>query len=107
VTGATGFNTQLEAVLEFSNDINFAQRNTAIVARKSTRVGPDSFPSVDVGSAAIPAAIRTAATVFWRVGIRNASDRPGVKPERNGWGAYVYSLSRTFKPPVGPPPPPQ
>lgn len=106
VNGSPLFATSLEAVLELSSTRDFRQGTIFTVARKQSRNGVDTFPSVDVNGSNIPGFIRSATEVYWRVGVRNTADRPGPRPERNGWGNYVYSTVRAYRPPVGPPPPP-
>jgi hypothetical protein len=68
-------------------------------------LGNVSSPVIDTAGGSIPASIRTAATVYWRVGARNVADNPGPVPDPSGQ-RYVFSPARTFTRPSPPPPPP-
>jgi hypothetical protein len=107
VTGSGAYAISLEAKLEFSDDLNFPQNHTYTVQKKQVPFGTSSFPTIDVSSTGLPSYIKNASTVYWRVGIRNTQDNPGPHPERSGWDRYVFSAPRSYKPPVGPPPPPR
>jgi hypothetical protein len=106
ITASSAFALQLEAKLEFSDQIDFPKNRIYTVQKKIVSVGTGSFPTVDVSSSSLPSYIKTATTVYWRVGVRNTQDKPGPKPERTWWERYVFSQPRAYKPPVGPPPPP-
>ena len=96
--GTNAYGPALEAVLEFSTDRNFATKNRIYkAATKNSRIGVDSFPAVNVSGSNVPSYITSADRVYWRVGVRNTQDK---KP------TFVYSRVRSFRPPVGPPPPP-
>jgi hypothetical protein len=106
VTGSGAYAISLEAKLEFSSDLNFPKNRTFTVQKKQVPFGTSSFPTIDVSSSGLPSYIQNATTVYWRVGIRNTQDNPGPRPERSDWDRYVFSAPRSYKPPVGPPPPP-
>ena len=107
VTGSGAYAISLEAKLEFSSDLNFPKNRTYTVQKKQVTFGTSSFPTIDVSSTGLPSYIQNATTVYWRVGIRNTQDNPGPRSERSDWDRYVFSAPRSYKPPVGPPPPPR
>jgi hypothetical protein len=76
----------------------------ATVVKNDT--GTISSGSIDTTSASIPSYIRTATTVYWRVGAKNIDDKPGPVPDATTGLRYIFSSYSTFIRPGSPPPPP-
>ena len=98
VTLAYGF------CVELSTQPTFPAGQTVAVSRfVRPSAGTQSTPTqVDTTGASMPAYIRNASEVWWRVGTRNVSDSPG--PVRDSIGErYVFSQPRRFQRPTNPP----
>jgi len=97
----------VEYVIQFSDTISFTKSRTVTVSVFTrTNTGVISSTPIDTASATLPAFIRTASTLYWRVGARNPEDRPGPVPDPQTGMRYIFSQPRTFTRPGGPPPPP-
>ncbi len=100
------FPITVQYVVQFSTSPLFPKNGTTTVSSfVKNDLGNVSSPVIDTAGGSIPASIRTAATVYWRVGARNVADNPGPVPDPSGQ-RYVFSPARTFTRPSPPPPPP-
>lgn len=108
ITGS--YNLSVEYVVQLSTDPSFPRgdRTQTLTSSKviSTSRSTISTPSIDTASSSIKSAIRTASTVYWRVGARNTADKPGPVADSATGERYIFSQWRTFTRPSTPPDPP-
>jgi hypothetical protein len=84
-------------VLQFSTESQFHRQDTyTFTSFQSGTVGPLSTPTVDPSGSFLPANIRTAAIVYWRVGARGTNDNPGPVMDVSGQ-RYIFSPPSSFK----------
>lgn len=97
----------VEYIVQFSDSPTFAAGRvvTAATVVKNT-TGTISTGSIDTSASSLPAYIRSAQTVYWRVGARNLDDKPGPVKDPSTGLRYVFGTASTFTRPGGPPPPP-
>jgi len=105
VTGAFPFTA--EYVLQVSTTPTFA-RNTVYqrVLFRRNDSGTLASDSIDFTGTEIPAFIKNASVVYYRIGAKNIADRPGPKADSLTQQRYVFSNYVRLTRPTTPPPPP-
>jgi len=97
------FPINVEYVIQFSTSPLFPANGT-VTAAKFVRgdQGTLSTQVIDTTGSNIPAAIRNASEVYWRIGARNVADVPGPVPDASGQ-RYIFSVAQRFTRPAPPP----
>ncbi len=105
VSGAFPFTA--EYVLQVATTPTFA-RNTVYqrVLFRRNDSGTLASDSIDFTGAEIPAFIKNANVVYYRIGAKNIADRPGPKADALTRERYVFSNYVRLTRPTTPPPPP-
>lgn len=105
VTGAFPFTA--EYVLQVSTTPTFA-RNTVYqrVLFRRNDSGTLASDSIDFTGNEIPAFVKNASVVYYRIGAKNIADRPGPKADSLTQQRYVFSNYVRLTRPTTPPPPP-
>ena len=106
-SATTTFPVTLGYVLQLSSSPVF-QKNLTYTYPEfvRTEAGTIATDPINTSASTLPAFIRNATTVYFRIGARNVQDKPGpVKDPATGL-RYIFSAPSRFTRPSGPPPPP-
>ncbi len=94
-------------ILQVSSSPVFAANTTYTYPEfQRTEAGTLATEAIDTSAAALPAFIRNATTVYFRIGARNVQDKPGPVLDPATRKRYIFSATSRFTRPAGPPPPP-
>ena len=100
-------------VIQFSDSPNFTPNNahtftygpiTTFGAGGNTGATVGKFLTIYGRGSVLPAAIQAAPIVYWRIGARNAADKPGPHPDYYTKQRYVFSIASTFSQSAAPSP---
>ncbi len=99
------YNIQVEYVLQVSADITFTKNNTR-TKTYSAVIPSNTQSTISLGvidPSTFPSAVRSLGKGYWRVGVRNPSDKPGPLADSYTGLRYIFSLPRSFSLFVSPP----
>ena len=104
-TGVTTAGVSINAVyvVEFSDSRDFPKGSTVRTPQGTVTAGTTTFRFLATNSDLFTSRLRNASPIFYRIGVRNQSDRPG--PVKNGSSnqRYIYSDPAQFTRPLTPP----
>ncbi|HLP00050.1 MAG TPA: hypothetical protein VK171_15755 [Fimbriimonas sp.] len=102
------FDITVEYQLQVSSSLNFTAATTykkVLFTRRDT--GTLASDPIDLtNDTAVPASVRSAAKLYWRIGARNIMDSPGPARDVLSQDRYVFSPANQLTRPGVPPPPP-
>ena len=101
------YDQTFEYTLQVSSTLNFTKPTTfKKVLFQRRDAGTLATDPVDLNDPALPASIRSATKLYWRIGARNVLDNPGPFPDPFTQDRYIFSSANQLNRPGGPPPPP-
>lgn len=102
------YDQTFEYQLQVSSTLNFTPATTYKKVLMQTRdTGTLGSEDVDlVSDSSLPASVKAASLLYWRIGARNVLDKPGPVPDVFTGDRYIFSSVNQLKRPGVPPPPP-
>lgn len=103
------FEIFVEYQIQVSSTLNFTAASTykkVLYVRRDTGTLATPDPLDLTNDTAVPAAVRSAAKLYWRIGARNVADNPGPAKDVLSGDRYIFSPANTLVRPGSPPPPP-
>jgi hypothetical protein len=102
------FDITVEYQLQVSSTLGFTAATTykkLLFTRRDT--GTLASDPIDLtNDTAVPASVRSAAKLYWRIGAKNIADSPGPAQDVLSGDRYVFSPANQLTRPGTPPPPP-
>lgn len=102
------FDITVEYQLQVSSTLGFTAATTykkVLFTRRDTgTLGSDPIDLTN--DTAVPASVRSAAILYWRIGAKNVMDSPGPAMDVLSRDRYIFSPANQLKRPGVPPPPP-
>ena len=101
------YDQTFEYTLQVSSALNFTKPTTfKKVLFQRRDAGTLASDPIDLNDPALPASIRSATKLYWRIGARNVLDNPGPVQDAFTGDRYIFSSANQLNRPGGPPPPP-